>query len=258
MGRQAVGTVLHGTENGTVCWAEQAACGARSWRGTSGRGRLPSWSGEEEAAGLGHVGPPIKSSRTRADHMEERQTGVAEGTLVYAWQGKRTTHELAPGDQIWSFDRESHQWRLTSIRRLAVHTVKADMSHLQVGGTRSHRSGYEHGVGAKKELYVFPIELDRGPGNSGDLRSQLQLRRRKRDTAHRQWTAGCHRRRGGNAFAYWCKPSRLARTDSFRVPTRTPASGNRRPSSAIGVDAPHALTLKQGERPERHKCQIRV
>jgi hypothetical protein len=28
--------------------------------------------------------------------MEERQTGVAEGTLVHASQGKRTTYELAP------------------------------------------------------------------------------------------------------------------------------------------------------------------
>jgi hypothetical protein len=67
--------------------------------------------------------------------MEDRQTGVTEGILVHTLQGKRPANELAPGDQIWSFDCEFRQWRLTNIRRLAVQPVKADMSHLQAGGT---------------------------------------------------------------------------------------------------------------------------
>ena len=70
----------------------------------------------------------------RADRMEERDSGVAVGTLVHTPEGGRTAHELTSGDTIWSFDNESCQWRLAAIRNVAVELVKADMSYLRVAG----------------------------------------------------------------------------------------------------------------------------
>lgn len=67
--------------------------------------------------------------------MEGKQTGVARGTLVHACQGARSTDELVPGDPIWSFDSASQEWRAMSVRGVAIQSVKANMSHLQVDGT---------------------------------------------------------------------------------------------------------------------------
>src|SRR4051812_27167545 len=75
--------------------------------------------GAGKAARPGSIGPPVINSRPRTAYMEERQTGVDEGTLVHALQGDLPVRELDPGDQVWSYDRESGRWRLTDVRSLA-------------------------------------------------------------------------------------------------------------------------------------------
>lgn len=61
--------------------------------------------------------------------------GVSEGTCVSGAQGRHLVQELAPGDQISSYDCESGQWLTTVVRRVVVRPVKANMAYLQVRGT---------------------------------------------------------------------------------------------------------------------------
>jgi hypothetical protein len=66
--------------------------------------------------------------------MQERQTGLAEGTLVHGPKGKRPARELATGDQIWSHDCDLGEWLVTNVRRLVSRRVKTDLARLQAGG----------------------------------------------------------------------------------------------------------------------------
>lgn len=66
--------------------------------------------------------------------MQARKTGVAWDTLVHTRQGFRLARELAPGEEVWSFDRPAKTWVLTTVRKVAVETVKAEMTQLRLAG----------------------------------------------------------------------------------------------------------------------------
>jgi hypothetical protein len=81
--------------------------------------------------------------------MEDGKTGVVQETLVHTCQGSCSAHALVTGDHVWSFDNEVHQWRVGSIRAMAVRSVKASMSYVRV-------SGRVLGLGCRQLVWAQP------------------------------------------------------------------------------------------------------